>query len=110
MACCNVLSFCKHILERVASSRARAEVLDVVETDQLVGATGTGDGRQVTGGPALSTLPFLIWQYIIVNLLGVPHALAKSKYTMGSISNRQTDHEYKQRNQRQSYSYKLMSS
>lgn len=63
------------LLQCVVGDRAGAEAADVVQTDQYSGATGTGDGRQVTGGPALGTLPLVILEVIIFCTLAMQHPL-----------------------------------
>lgn len=62
-------------LQCVVGEGAGAEVLDVVETDQLAGAAGAGDGRQETGGPTFGTLSLIILQEIVFRLLTMQHPL-----------------------------------
>jgi len=47
----------------------------VVQTDQDSWVAGTGDGREVAGGPELGTLPLVILKVVIFCLLAEQHAL-----------------------------------
>lgn len=55
----------RYLLQCVVGDGAGAEVADVVQTDKYSWATGTGDGRQVAGGPALGTLPLVVLEVIV---------------------------------------------
>lgn len=63
------------LLECEVVGGAGAEVLGVVQTHQLARVTGTGEGRQVAGGPAPGTLALLVWKQVVLHLLGLLHAL-----------------------------------
>lgn len=65
----------RDLLQCVVVDGAGAEVTGVVQTDQYSWAAGTGDGRQVTGGPAPGTLPLIILEVIIFCRLLMQHSL-----------------------------------
>ena len=48
------------LLQCVVGDGTRAEVVDVVQAGEDPGAAGAGDGRQVTGGPALDALALVV--------------------------------------------------
>lgn len=65
----------RDLLQCVVADGAGAEAVDVVQTDQYSWATGTGDGRQVAGGPALGTLPLIILEVIVFCFCAMHHPL-----------------------------------
>lgn len=62
-------------LECKVAMRTGAEVLGVVQTNHLARTAGTGDTRQVAGGPTLKALLLLVWEHLIINLLRLHHTL-----------------------------------
>lgn len=63
------------LLQCVVGDGAGAEIGDVVQTHQHSWAAGTGDGRQVAGGPALDTLPLVVLEIVIFRFLATQHSL-----------------------------------
>lgn len=61
----------RDLLQCVVGEGAGAQVVDVVQTNKYSWATGTGDGRQVAGGPALGTLPLIILEVIVLCFLAM---------------------------------------
>lgn len=58
----------------------------MVETDQHPRPTGTRDGRQVTGGPALDTLTLVVLQVVVFCLLVMYDALKMSEKSKPRVS------------------------
>lgn len=67
------------LLQCVVGDGAGAEITNVVQTDELSWATGTGDGRQVAGGPALDTLPLIVLEVIVFSLHATHDPLKKTE-------------------------------
>lgn len=76
-AVCLVVVVTGDSLEYHVAMRTAAEVPGVVQTDHLARTAGTGDARQVAGGPTLAALPPLVWEHFIIHLLRLHHTLGK---------------------------------
>lgn len=66
--------------------RTGAEVLGVVETHHLARAAGAGHAREEAGGSTFAALLLLVWENLVVHLLGVADALGRQEHTWLSPS------------------------
>lgn len=72
-------------LEGEAALGTGAEVLGVVETNHLAGAAGAGDAREEAGGPTFAALLLLVWENLVIHLLGVHNPLERQEHTCVSF-------------------------
>lgn len=72
---CSVVVVTEDSLVCKVAVRTGAEILGVVQTNHLARTAGTGDARQVAGGPTLAALLLLVWEHLIINLPRLHHAL-----------------------------------
>lgn len=66
--------------------RTGAEVLGVVETNHLARAAGAGHAREEAGGSTFAALLLLVWENLVIHLLGVHDPLGRQEHAQLSFS------------------------